>query len=131
MSQNSQSLVDVINKFKNGKELYNTSPLFNSIINTILQGNSLYKIIEDLCEMIFELNQKFSEQLTQKPNIKILALGQKVYHKEIYSGRELMEIVGIRKNEVELEGDYSGGTHNVIQRDWLPIEGVLFQYNNI
>ena len=40
-----------------------------------------------------------------------------------------MKIVGIRENEVELEGDYSGGTHNVCQTDWLPIEGVLFKRN--
>jgi hypothetical protein len=56
-----------------------------------------------------------------------LKIGQKVYHKDLYWGREQMKIVGLRKNEVELEGDYSGGTHNVIQKDWLPIEGVLLQ----
>ena len=40
-----------------------------------------------------------------------------------------MEVVGIRKNEVELEGDYSGGTHNVCQKDWQPLEGVLLEKN--
>jgi hypothetical protein len=42
-----------------------------------------------------------------------------------------MEIVGIRKDEVELEGDYSGGTHCVTQKDWLPIEGISLHYNKI
>jgi hypothetical protein len=62
---NRQSL---LNRFKNGKELYNTSPLFNTIINTILQGNSLYEIIEDLCEMNFNTNEKLLQDLSQTQN---------------------------------------------------------------
>ena len=54
-----------------------------------------------------------------------LKLGQKVYHEKIYWGKEEMKVVGIRENEVELEGDYSGGTHAVCQKDWLPLKGVL------
>ncbi|RNI26619.1 hypothetical protein EFB08_11415 [Rufibacter latericius] len=54
-----------------------------------------------------------------------LRLGQTVYHEQLYSGREAMKIVGLRETEVELLGDYSGGTHNVSQKDWMPIEGVL------
>ena len=56
-----------------------------------------------------------------------IKLGTTVYHKDIYWGREPMKIVGIRADEVELEGDWSGGTHNVCQRDWVPIEGLLFE----
>ncbi len=52
-------------------------------------------------------------------------IGKKVYHKDIYRGRELMEIVGIRKDTVELEGDWSGGTHAVTQKDWMPIDGLI------
>lgn len=55
-----------------------------------------------------------------------IELGQKVYHKDIYNGKELMEIVGIRKHQVELQGDYSGGTHNVCQKDWMSIEGIIY-----
>jgi hypothetical protein len=62
----------------------------------------------------------FKEEMIHRPE-----LGMKVYHKSIYNGKELMEIVGIRKTEIELEGDYSGGTHNVKQKDWLPIEGAF------
>lgn len=54
-----------------------------------------------------------------------MKLGQTVYHKSIYDGREPLKVVGLRESEVELEGDYSGGTHNVCQRSWLPIDGVL------
>lgn len=58
-----------------------------------------------------------------------LKLGQKVYHKDIYRGKEQMKVVGIRGTEVELEGDYSGGTHNVCEKDWQPLEGVLLEKN--
>ena len=58
-----------------------------------------------------------------------LKLGQKVYHKDIYWGKEQMKVVGIRETEVELEGDYSGGTHNVCQKDWESLESVLLEKN--
>ena len=52
-------------------------------------------------------------------------LGQIVYHAELYHGKEPMKVVGIRESELELEGDYSGGTHLVIQKSWMPIDGLL------
>lgn len=52
-------------------------------------------------------------------------LGMMVYHDLIYNGNEKMEIVGIRLNEIELQGDFSGGTHNVIQKEWMPKNGVF------
>jgi len=58
-------------------------------------------------------------------NRKQLTLGLIVYHTEIYNGSEPMEVVGIRKDQVELQGDFSGGTHNVCQKDWLPLNGTL------
>lgn len=60
-----------------------------------------------------------------------LQLGQKVFHKDIYDGKELMEVVGIRKTQVELEGDYSGGTHNVTQTCWESIEGIVYPEKKI
>ena len=47
------------------------------------------------------------------------------FHESIYHGKECMKVVGIREKEVELEGDYSGGTHAICQKDWLPIEGLF------
>lgn len=58
-----------------------------------------------------------------------LRIGQSVYHNDLYWGREQMKIVGLREKEVELEGDYSGGTHSVCQRDWMPAKGVRLTYN--
>lgn len=58
-----------------------------------------------------------------------IRLNQTVYHKDVYDGREPLRVVGIREHELELEGDYSGGTHAVCQKDWLNIEGVLLNRN--
>lgn len=44
-------------------------------------------------------------------------------HEHIYNHKEPLKVIGIREHELELQGDYSGGTHNVIQSDWLPREG--------
>lgn len=57
----------------------------------------------------------------------MIHIGQKVRHKDLYGGKETFEIVGIRKDSVELEGDFSGGTHNVLQKDWMSIKGLIFQ----
>jgi hypothetical protein len=62
---------------------------------------------------------------TRKEYVKKPQLGMQVFHESIYDGNELMKVVGIRETEVELQGDYSGGTHRVIQKDWLPISGVF------
>jgi hypothetical protein len=48
-----------------------------------------------------------------------------VYVKELYEGREPFKIVGIRQNQVELEGDYSGGTHNSVGVQWFNKEEVF------
>jgi hypothetical protein len=53
-------------------------------------------------------------------------LGQyPVYIKGLYGGNEPFKIVGVRENEVELEGDFSGGTHNVVQKYWFNDEDVF------
>lgn len=54
-------------------------------------------------------------------------IGQKARHADLYNGKETFEIVGIRKDEIELEGDFSGGTHNVKQKSWLPKKGLILQ----
>ena len=57
-------------------------------------------------------------------------LGQTVYHRSVYEHKEPLKIVGILEDKLLLEGDFSGGTHNVVQRDWLPIKGVSRIYNH-
>jgi hypothetical protein len=51
-------------------------------------------------------------------------LGDKVVHDAIYYGKEVFTVVGIRKNELELEGDFSGGTHHAFGSAWCTREGV-------
>lgn len=46
-------------------------------------------------------------------------LGDKVKHP---SDSSPFIVVGIRENEVEIEGDWSGGTHNVTQTGWVKPE---------
>ena len=50
-------------------------------------------------------------------------IGDIVYHRSVYEHKEPLKVVGIAEDKLLLEGDYSGGTHNVVQRDWLPIKG--------
>ena len=48
-----------------------------------------------------------------------------VYAEGIYEGHEPFKIVGIRENEIEIEGDFSGGTHRVSQKDWVKEDDVF------
>lgn len=63
--------------------------------------------------------------MTKKEPLDKPELGMLVFHEKIYDGKECMKVVGIRYDQVELEGDYSGGMHNVVERDWLPINGLF------
>lgn len=63
-------------------------------------------------------------------NNKPFELGETVYHRDIYEHREPLKIVGILEDKLLLEGDFSGGTHNVIQCDLLPIKGTSRIYNH-
>lgn len=65
---------------------------------------------------------------TPLQNRNQLKFDMEVYHQDIYCGNERITVVGLRKDSVELQGDYSGGTHGVSQKDWLPLNGVLL-YN--
>jgi len=60
-----------------------------------------------------------------------LELDMTVYHQDVYDGREPLKVVGIRRDTVELKGDYSGGTHAVCQKEWLSISGVLFEKSEV
>jgi hypothetical protein len=76
------------------------------------------------------MNTRDAHLKTPLQNRNQLSLDMEVYHSDIYWGNECMTVVGIRQDQVELEGDYSGGTHNVCQRDWLPLNGVLLFAQN-
>lgn len=52
-------------------------------------------------------------------------LGDTVIHPEVYNGNESFEVVGIRVDELELKGDWSGGTHAVCQTGWYKRKGTV------
>lgn len=56
-------------------------------------------------------------------------VGDIVYHTSVYQYKEPLKVVGITQDKLLLEGDFSGGTHNICQQDWLPIQGVSKVYN--
>lgn len=60
-----------------------------------------------------------------------IRLYDKVIHPEIYGGNEVFTVVGIRMNELELRGDWSGGTHNVDQTDWFKRDGTKKYYQHL
>ena len=47
-----------------------------------------------------------------------------VYIEDLYEGREPFKIVGIRENQVELEGDYSA-MNNIIGKQWFDDDKVF------
>jgi len=59
--------------------------------------------------------------------IKKIEIYDNVSHRDVYHGMEEFIVVGIRvnPNEFELEGDWSGGTHNVRQRGWMKADGII------
>lgn len=61
-----------------------------------------------------------------------LKIGMIVYHRDVYNYREALEIVSLKQNEMEVEGDLSGGTHAIRQKTWLPIDGasLICNYGN-
>ena len=78
------------------------------------------------------LSKNAYEQLRQHfvSGCRSFQIGQTVYHRNVYKHKEPLKIVGILEDKLLLEGDFSGGTHNVIQRDWLPIKGTSRIYNH-
>jgi hypothetical protein len=41
---------------------------------------------------------------------------------DLYNHSDVFKVVGIREMELELKGDWSGGTHNVSQSGWYPVK---------
>lgn len=63
-------------------------------------------------------------------NVNQLRLGQTVYHRLVYQHKEPLKVLGFTENMIFVEGDFSGGTNNVVQRDWLPLKGTSYVYNH-
>lgn len=68
--------------------------------------------------------------MLDKENRIDFKIGETVYHRNVYEHKEPLKIVGILEKELLLEGDFSGGTNNVCQRSWFPINGTSRIYNH-
>lgn len=75
------------------------------------------------------MNSKTGSNQTEQPR-HTFQLGEKVYHRNVYEHKEPLRIVGILEDKLLLEGDFSGGTHGVTQREWLPIKGTSRIHNH-
>lgn len=73
---------------------------------------------EELEQLMFDSNDFFDLLSCEIEDFK---LGDKVYHD---SDEAPFELVGITKTSLKLKGDWSGGTHNVIQSSWVDISKV-------
>ena len=51
-----------------------------------------------------------------KADSRSFKIGDIVYHRLVYGHKEPLKVVGITEDKLFLEGDYSGGTHNVCER---------------
>lgn len=61
-----------------------------------------------------------------KEPVTDIQLFDEVTHPETYKN-EVFSVVGIRANELELQGDWSGGTYPVSGRSWVKRDGVVFK----
>ena len=97
--------------------------------------NTCPDISPDLCCGMYTLPAEKVERFEKVTscigkNVTEIKIGDTVYHRSIYEHKEPLKVVGIIENSLLLEGDFSGGTHNVIQRDWLPLKGTSRVYNH-
>jgi hypothetical protein len=76
------------------------------------------------------VNPKPALSQTAVSGCRSFRIGDIVYHRSVYEHKEPLKVVGITEDKLLLEGDYSGGTHNVVQRDWLPIKGTSRIHNH-
>ena len=80
-----------------------------------------------------ESSKQAQNQALRKTDVsgcRSFRIGDIVYHRSVYEHKEPLKVVGITEDKLLLEGDYSGGTHNVVQRDWLPIKGTSRIHNH-
>ena len=57
----------LIDKFTNGQERYNNSPLFRNVIESILQGSNLIATIDSLITMNEDTDSRMKEYIEKGP----------------------------------------------------------------
>lgn len=59
------NLNTVINLFEDGKNRYHKSPLFHKVVNMIVCGQNPYAIIDDLCKICDENQDKLENIINE------------------------------------------------------------------
>lgn len=90
MNHNYEEFNRLMNEFKDGKELYENSPIFNACFRGILAGGSIYKILEE----VINIQHDTQKQLSSILNPSVMNCFSKIeksaemYRKEYYNARK-------------------------------------------
>jgi hypothetical protein len=57
---------EVLNKFKNGKKMFNESSLFNIVVQQLIRNANPYDIIEELCQINTDMSKALEQQVLLK-----------------------------------------------------------------
>ena len=60
-------MIELIDRFPNGQELYNTNAVFNRLVNCIHQGMNLYQAISIFAEQNEDLHNLVKELIEKMP----------------------------------------------------------------
>lgn len=97
---------------------------------TLMQDDGTFKVTPYIFQEAFEILRNLPDLVCKKDSLKTdeetpgkFQLDDMVVNPEVYYGNEKFKVVGIRKDEIELEGDWSGGTNAVCEKCWMKIEG--------
>ena len=90
--------------------------------------NNLYKFGESL-GISFQIQDDIMDVYADPDKFGKTVGGDIICNKKTLLMLRLQELA-TPEDKLLLEGDYSGGTHNVVQRDWLPIKGTSRVYNH-
>jgi hypothetical protein len=72
--EHTKRIHNILSKVQNGDVKYNTSPLFRSMVEVVVNGGSEWEMIDKLITMIEEQNQQFIDYVNRdtrplKPSI--------------------------------------------------------------
>lgn len=82
----SSSINDILAKFENGVELYETNAVFANCIESLLMGGDVYKILESII-VIHSEQQKRYKELIKSGTLRTEIVVTKERFDEIASGR--------------------------------------------
>lgn len=98
------SMRDAVYYYKNGRITINATSIWTWFLDGKQRNDVAVKTIEHLIVLLNSTNIQIGN------NVK-MNFAPPLHNEEF-------EVIGIRKNEIEIQGDFSAGTHNVCQSGW-------------